>query len=218
MEDPKKAKKREGKFGVDLLGQRQPLDAWCAEYGVRPGSVIRRLVADFLMLVVERTQEEQQATAAIIKSKYQPADVALVLAELPQCNYSVEPNDKEVGLERQRCSINLTPSEYQKATEVTAHVDGFSLPRWFAAALRARLTGDPQFGEAELKALAESNRTLWLVARDVNLIARAMQGQQGDVFHQLDAEKIEELVNCIREHTERVGLLMAASYERWRIK
>lgn len=220
MEERAKAKavKQPGQVVVDLLDYREPLDAWCAQFGATRSKVIRRLVADFLALAAGRTSEEQAAVAAVIKSKYQPADVALILAELPQCNYSVVPNDKEDGQERQRCSINLTPSEYEKATEVTANVDGFSLPRWFAAALRARLTGQPQFGEAELKALAESNRALWSIARDVNLIARAVQGQQRDAFMQLDAEKIDSLVAFIKEHTEQVGMQMAASYERWRIE
>ena len=196
-----KAKKAQKQVTVDLLDFKEPLVRWCEENGISTSKVIRRLVAEFLKL----SPETLRGNAA-----------AAILAQLPSSGLTVAEGESERRSVKKSVFVRLTPSEYEQAIAVS-NSDQFSLQRWFVAALRARLTKDPQFGQRELEVLARSNKELWAVGRDLNKIAKALSGG-ADVPVSFRVDLIEDIERVIKAHTQHVSALTAASYERWRIE
>lgn len=115
---------------------------------------------------------------------------------------------------KKRFEILLTPSERAALIERAAH-DGSSPRRWIVAAVRARLTKEPQFGMREIDALGESNYQLLAIGRNLNQIAKRLN-EGGKGGSTIDA--IEELRSTIRAHTDQVNRAMRASLERWDVE
>lgn len=115
---------------------------------------------------------------------------------------------------KKRFEILLTPTERAALIERAAY-DGSSPRRWVVAAMRARLTREPQFGMRELDVLGESNYQLLAIGRNLNQIAKRLNegGKGGPTL-----EVIEELRSTIRAHTDQVNRAMRASLERWDVE
>lgn len=125
----------------------------------------------------------------------------------PLAFVSREPIAKEP---RERFEIALTPSE--KAA-IKSRLDGKrSMRDWIASAIRGALTKEPQFGAAELAALADSNYQLLAMGRNLNQIARKMNERKAVDF---PAERVKDIERVIAAHTKAVSAVMRASQERW---
>lgn len=117
---------------------------------------------------------------------------------------------------RVRVEIRLGESE-KVAAEQQAQRDGFALNVWIASLVRSHLVGGAQFGEAELLALAQSNRELLAIGRNLNQIARALNIDANDVGV-LRGDLIEQIRAHVTEHTQTVARLIAANVERWQVR
>ncbi|MFP1133063.1 hypothetical protein [Asticcacaulis sp. W401b] len=185
--EPRKPKpqKRSGLFAVDLLDCREPWLKWCAEKGVKPTSAMRELVRSTV-----RSRSKAKAISAT----------------------SVRVHSPERPTERRE--IALTPSELFRA-KVLAESEGFSVPKWLAAVIRARLTNTPQFGAAELDALAESNLRLSTLSRQLHQLNLVLSGRSSEVP---EVMTIDQMRREISGHTTKVSRLMASSLERWTVR
>jgi hypothetical protein len=113
-----------------------------------------------------------------------------------------------------RKEIRLTTSEVAEA-EAAALRDGFSLPRWIVALIRARLGKGAQLGQSELEALAASNLRLLAIGRNLNQIAKALNASGADRgLYRIDV--IESVEAEVRSHAKAVAAVMSANIERWK--
>ena len=89
--------------------------------------------------------------------------------------------------------------------------------RWLVGLIRAHLTRAPQFGDAELSALSQSNAALRALGRNLNQVAKALNTSP----HERSLYKvglIEELDRAVKSHAETVSKLLAANIERWGVR
>lgn len=123
-------------------------------------------------------------------------------------------NEARSEEKKKRFEILLTPTERDALIERAAH-DGSSPRRWVVAAVRARLTKEPQFGMREIDALGESNYQLLAIGRNLNQIAKRLNegGKGGPTI-----DVIEALRSTIWAHTDQVNRAMRASLERWDVE
>lgn len=115
-----------------------------------------------------------------------------------------------------RKKVSLTPSEFA-SIEAIAKSEGFSVSKWIVALIRGRLTGQPQFGQPELEALASSNLQLMRIGRNLNQVAKALNAAP----HERGAfrvDLIEQIDSAIKAHTGKVSGLVSASTRRWGLK
>ncbi|WP_261793939.1 plasmid mobilization relaxosome protein MobC [Pseudomonas oryzihabitans] len=87
--------------------------------------------------------------------------------------------------------------------------------RWIIDAIRIGFTHEPQFSMDEIDALGESNYQLLTLGRNLNQIARRLNGNENE---QVTLERIEALSGLIQKHTEVVRRSIRASLERWNIE
>ena len=113
-----------------------------------------------------------------------------------------------------RKEIRLTASEVA-AAEALATREGYTLTRWMAALVRARLTSGAQLGQQELELLAQSNMHLLSMVRSLQQVARVVESVPETSHAQL-TEGIEKLHKTIQRHTAGVTKLIAANVRRWR--
>ncbi|MBD4372238.1 plasmid mobilization relaxosome protein MobC [Xanthomonas citri pv. citri] len=115
---------------------------------------------------------------------------------------------------KQRFEILLTASE-KAAVRERANIERCSMNRWGVDAIRAGLTGEPQFGTKEVDTLGESNYQLLAIGRNLNQIARRLnEGKSARVT----VEQIKVLADRIDQHTKKVASAIRASQERWNIE
>lgn len=161
---------------------KEPWEAYCAARGLKPGGAIRAAIQNQL--------ETAQPVEPVGKSFA-----------------SQEPTKPEP---RTRFEITLSASE--KAA-IQSRLDGSrSLRDWIASAIRGALTQEPQFGAAELAALADSNYQLLALGRNLNQIARRMNERKSQDF---PAKRVDDLERIIATHTREVAVVLRASTERW---
>ena len=111
--------------------------------------------------------------------------------------------------------IALTPSEFLAVTSL-AEGEGFSVPKWLVALVRARLTGEPQPGQAELEQLTRSNVALLAIGRNLNQIAKVLNSNPRD-HAAYNVALIEELEASIKAHAKIVSAVMTSNAARWRV-
>ncbi|MGH1472675.1 MAG: plasmid mobilization relaxosome protein MobC [Cellvibrionaceae bacterium] len=114
---------------------------------------------------------------------------------------------------RTRFEVRLTDSETKCLREVNGVLRYDSIPRLIIAMLRVALTKMPHFGELEYRELTESNRQLLAIGRNLNQIAKALNG--GGNTDKLVVDGIRLLKKRIDNHTQHVSKLLAVSVERW---
>lgn len=124
--------------------------------------------------------------------------------------------DHEPEKQAVRKKIGLTSSESARIDEIAA-AEGFSATKWIIALIRAKLTRTPQFGQAELEALARSNLHLLRIGRNLNQLAKALNTSP-EARRSYRIELIEKLQAAIERHTKSVSNAMTANIDRWRIK
>lgn len=108
----------------------------------------------------------------------------------------------------------MTASE-KAAVRERANVERCSMSRWVVDAVRAGLTGEPQFGTKEVDVLGESNYQLLAWGRNLNQIARRLnEGRKAN----LTVEQIRIVAERIDAHTKKVSDAIRASQERWNIE
>jgi hypothetical protein len=112
-----------------------------------------------------------------------------------------------------RVEIRVTVEEHRAIAAIAA-AEGFSVNSWIVALIRARLTGSPQFGQAELENLASSNGRLLAIGRNLNQIARALNAAPTELAR-FRPEVIESLASEIKSHTATVGMLIQSNVQRW---
>lgn len=116
---------------------------------------------------------------------------------------------------RRRVELRLTGSEFEAIAQ-RAEFSGLSENAWIVNLIRANLTKTPQLGFYELQTLGESNTRLQAIGRNLNQIARWMNGNRGSAA--LELERIEQLYRLITVHTEQVTAAMRANIDRWALK
>ncbi len=115
-----------------------------------------------------------------------------------------------------RIELNLTPSELGALKQMAGY-EGYVPTKWLVAMVRAKLTGQPQVGQAELETLARSNQQLLALGRNLNQIAKVLNTapQNRAAFR---VEVITELSRVIQAHTKKVSNVLRGTVERWHLQ
>lgn len=185
------------KLDVRLGDLKEPWTAYCEARQIKPGKAVR--------LAITRLLEADQKARGL-------EPTTTVAAPLANITYRVVPAIED----KRRIEIRLTESEYA-AAELRATSEGFSsLNLWIASAVRAALTNAPQFGQAEIEALGESNLQLLKIGRNLNQIAKHLNTHNGD-FLGYDTQLIQNLAAAVRRHVRKVGDALNASMYRWKL-
>ncbi|WP_372371961.1 plasmid mobilization relaxosome protein MobC [Xanthomonas axonopodis] len=159
--------------------------AYCEERGKTPGAAIREAI------------EHTLATA--------PKELPKAYRQTSQ-SPAAEP--------KERFEVLMTASE-KAAVRERANIERCSMARWVIDAVRAGLTGEPQFGTKEVDVLGESNYQLLAWGRNLNQIARRLnEGRKAN----LTVEQIRIVAERIDAHTKKVSDAIRASQERWNIE
>ncbi len=169
---------------VDLKDLKAPWSDWCASRNLTPSEAVRRVL---------RT----------------------VLSTDPVADPPLKEDDESdgEGTGNRRLQVTLTTAEHAALVALAAQ-EGMTVPRWLRGVVRLHLTGDRQFGEKEIEALARSNQVLLALARNINQIGRNLSARtNSDV---LTLAQIEFLIEQLKSHTEAVGALLNANEARWR--
>lgn len=114
---------------------------------------------------------------------------------------------------RQAVKVQLTRSEVAALDTHRERSGGGSRSAWIARAVRAALTREAEFGEAELLALGESNQRLLELRRELTRIGRALGA--GEAGAEAALEAVAGATAAIEGHVERVSFAMAASRDRY---
>lgn len=165
---------------------KKPWSDYCEALGKKPGAALKEVI-------------EQQLKKA---AKNPPP---------PPLRQAGEAPDDEPKV---RFEILMTRSEKAAVLERSS-LERCSQRRWIIDAIRAGLTREPQFGMKEIDALGESNYRLLAIGRNLNQVAKAMNGGRRD---SVTIESIERLRGIIDAHTEKVSTALRASLERWCIE
>lgn len=158
---------------------------YCLALGKSPGAAIKAAI------------EQQLAQAA---------------APEPKTHHQI--SDTPTREPKQRFEILLTASK-KAAIKGRAHLERCSMRRWIIDAIRVGLTHEPQFGMDEIEVLGESNYQLLAVGRNLNQIARHLNGGS---YEPVTVERIDALSRFIEKHTEIVSQAIRASLKRWDIE
>lgn len=193
---PRKPAKLIDKLDVRLGELKEPWSAYCEARNIKPGMGVR--------LAIERLLEADR------KGRGVAAEVTS--AQQVHATYRVEPI-----LEGKRpIRVRLTESEYA-AAELRAREEDFpTVNQWIAFAVRAALTNSPQFGQAELEALGQSNLQLLKIGRNLNQIAKHLNTHPGDMLG-YDSQLVQGLAEAVRRHVRKVGDVLNASMYRWKL-
>ena len=115
-----------------------------------------------------------------------------------------------------RMKLNVTPSELA-ALRTCARHEGYQPTAWVVAMIRTKLTGEPHVGQPELETLARSNQQLLALGRNLNQIAKVLNGapQNRAAFR---VEVITELSRVIQAHTKKVSDVLRGTVERWHLQ
>ena len=113
-----------------------------------------------------------------------------------------------------RINLCLTPSEV-KLLKNQAESAGLSSTKWLVALVRTKLTDVPHFGQDELEALASSNRQMLALGRNLNQIAKALNGSSSAAPETVS--RLEDLEASVATHVKTVSALMSANVQRWKI-
>lgn len=163
---------------VDLGAAKARWEGWCADRGVSAADGVRQLIYGVL------DEEESQAAEPEDTPGHLPADG-----------------------QRERVEIRLTREELE-ATRRRAVAGGLNVNRWLVAVIRAQLVHEPQFGEREMRLLADSNQHL---ATIVTLLGRLpLHGDPGDA-----ARAVEGARSVIDAHLRVVTQVLRANLDRW---
>jgi len=180
---------------------KEPWEAYCQANGVSSGEALCRVIqkltgADTSKIPKSATRSEAKVT--------NPTGVLSTR----------EGTEKK----RHRIYLSLTASEH-RAVEARARADGFDKPAaWVIALVRAKLTGQSQFGMQEINILGESNHQLLRIGRNLNQIAHALNVTRGDAVDRYDAELIVALATSVKEHVKKVGNALRAAVYRWSLE
>ncbi len=120
---------------------------------------------------------------------------------------------------RVRREISLTTSE-NELLEQRAKQEGFSVPKWLIALVRAHLTNHPQLGQAEQQALTESNRQLLAIARNLNQLTKTINTNTNTNTSNettLTPEALKQLSEYLEHHVQWVSAVIESNTERWKL-
>lgn len=177
-------------LNVYLGPLKEPWAAYCKARGLKPGAALKEAIEKQL---AQATTERPAAKAA--------------------ATYKQAGEDEPIG-PKGRFEILLTHSE-KEAIRERARIEQCSMRRWIVDAIRAGLTGEPQFRTAEIEALGESNYQLLAIGRNLNQVARRLNEGRGE---KVTVDAIKKLDARIRRHVKAVSHAMRASLERWNLK
>lgn len=171
---------------VELGATRLCWNDWCARRGLTAGEGVRQLIA---IAIQDDAHGASGAPGMIV----------------PNLSRSC------VGEPRSRIEIRLTRAE-MRAVEQRAGAMGLRSNRWIVSLIRAQLTGEPQFGEPELRALCASSQQLAEMACLLGQLVRA--GGTERVRGTRTSEWVT-LKKCVDQHLRTTAALVRANLDRW---
>jgi hypothetical protein len=179
------------------------------------------------VIIVETTSRSGRITVDLLEYKQRwlahckaqgttPSEAfRLVVAKLTARDEEAEQGaSKRLGADKKiRKEVRLTFAECQSA-ETLAAEEGFSLTRWIASLVRARVHGGAQLGQVELELLARSNMQILALGRTLNQLARAANANP-DALRAYQAKQIAQTAALVKEHAAVVAGVIKANVERW---
>ncbi len=116
-----------------------------------------------------------------------------------------------------RVTIRLTDQDFLNLTK-RAGLEGFpSRPSWVKALVYANLDRAAIVSDKEILALDHSIRELMAIGRNLNQIARSLNIDFRDA-NKVTKELVEELLNQIDSHTDKVAELIQRSVSRYEME
>ncbi len=175
------------------------------------------------VLIARVTPGFKEAFSQYATSCEQSAPAALrAIVQQVVASARIEPGELQLPKAPPRRSARVaTRFSIEEMAELKRHAEDFgSVQAWLVALARAQIVpGTPQFTDAALQALYESNRELAAIGRNVNQIAHALNvdlQQAGQL--RSSANLVGELATLKRQidaHTQRVFDVFVESTSRW---
>lgn len=168
---------------VELGAVRLHWDDWCVRRGLTAGEGARQLI----LAAIRDDDSAQSATVAHDLTR------------------------SVVGEPRTRIEIRLTAPELA-AVEQRATASGLSGNRWIVSLVRAQLTGEPQLGEHEMRALSASNQQLADINRVLSRLLRAGSSELVGSYWMMDWADMRDRIDA---HLRATSSVIRANLDRW---
>lgn len=139
---------------------------------------------------------------------------AVVLAMTGQdkgTDQPIEPDAESADLDR--ITVRM-PRFLMEAAKTRAKEKGMAPSRWIAALVQSNLIGRPVMNDAEVIELQANIRELAAIGRNLNQIAKAINGASYEV-ERVRLDKLAELSQAITENREAIRALVRASKNAW---
>lgn len=162
-------------LSVHLGALRESWDAYCADLGKKPGTVIRELVG------AELARHEGKQ-------------------ERPNAKQMMDEADARPKIRKE---VRFTQSEYDQI-EAACELEQVSFQRWFINLVRANLTTEPQFNMKETQVLWESCYQLRAIGRNINQIAKQLNEGKSREVGERKLDYLVELINSHTEHVNNL--------------
>jgi hypothetical protein len=193
------------RISVDLKTSKAAWLSWCQSVSLPPSEALRELVS--------RLKPGQWP---------QPA----------RGNHAPPLNRTRSKTVAARPKVPLSDDEWADACAL-AQSDGMTVPRWIVALIRAHVEGKPQIGPPTIDALRASNLELQAIGRNLNQVARALNGIVDHLDHGrlsqaaegLRAQRGDHILGMVRQvkatvdqHLPIVSAVLTDNVSRWRVR
>lgn len=204
-------RRRRGVTSVDLGVLHGDFQAAARRAGKSPSALLRSLAIAWLEGDAPREGDFQHAEKGGISASGVAAPPATrrypIAVELPG----------RVDGARQAVKLSLTDSEHRLACEI-AEADGFTLNRWVAAMVRARLVSGAVLGTTELTALIEANAQLGALGRNLNQIARILNTEGIGPERYPEHDLLVALQDAVQSQMKELKQVLLRNSERWALE
>ncbi|MGE0315909.1 MAG: hypothetical protein AB7P21_30200 [Lautropia sp.] len=225
------ARLRRGIARVDLGARFEAFQVKAAGQGLTVSAVLRGLVGRWLEGADVNFQHAGNGgsvagdarAAAAISSMLETAEPAGGLGSRATRRAAVRSPPVAVAVPgrvdgaTRRVEIALTESEYDLAKSIAA-ADGFTLNRWLAAMVRARLTGQAVLGEPELAAIGAASAELGAVGRNLNQIARTLNTDGVGPDRYPERGLLISLAEKVDAQVREVRRVLEDNRQRWSLR
>jgi len=142
--------------------------------------------------------------------------VVTELAEIGSSESEEYDNEDESDVKTSRVNVRLPIPMQLEIDRRRASAGGMARSTWIRSLVQSNLLNIPIMTDGEVIALAESNRQLAAIGRNLNQIARALNLAYHETGR-IKLEQIESVIETIDGHRQHVAALISAAEGRWSI-
>jgi hypothetical protein len=120
------------------------------------------------------------------------------------------------GVEKTRLTVRL-PAYVRHAAAERARTQGFRVSAWISSLVQSHVASTPVLTETELLAVELTNRELGAIGRNINQIARALNGAHFQT-ERVRLDRLAELSEKVDATREAIRSLVRASRNAWGVE